>query len=161
MAQIGRPFKSLPVSKRGDNSFASSTEGTQALLASIRSAPIPGTGSKATPLPELAQQIADAEVLHPGDALQRLQTFQTVKQALRAVPQLEDEKQSFIARLATRLNTTIGGKETKKSASREQASAEVTVLMQLRRSRQIREKRDLICGQILACLYIAIHHLVC
>ena len=130
MANLGKPFKSLPLSK-GSHDFASeSAEGTRGLLASmaIRSAPLPGTGARATPLPELAQQIAKAEIEYPESALRRLHTYAHVKKALGSVPNLEEEKQTFIGRLATRLKTTFYGKGARRSDSRDQASAEVHLL---------------------------------
>ena len=128
MSQLGRAFNSLPLPRDCNSTVGDSAEGNAALLASVRTAPNPRTEFRATPLPELAQRIANAEVAHPEYALRRLQTYQTVKQALRVVPPVPQpvhEKQTFVGRLLSQLETIVAGNDARKSASKEQAAAEV------------------------------------
>ncbi len=123
MSGLGRPFTSLPITREHPDPGQGSAEGSRALLSSHRSAPLPGTGAGPIPLPELAQQIANAERANPDNALRRLQTFNTVKQALGRVPHPEDEKQTFIGRLASRLTSFVG--RTQRQSGKERDSAEV------------------------------------
>ena len=125
---LGRPFNSLPVSVHSAARTNDAIEGAKSLLASARTDPLPGTGDDQTRLPELAQQIADADIKNPGYALRRLRTFNNVKNTLARMATLQDEKKSFIEKVATPLKylkTTFSGGSLSEPQIAERISEEV------------------------------------
>ena len=127
-SSLGRPFKSLPVYARSAAHSNDATEGAKSLLGPTRTDPLPGTAAGQTRLPELAEQIANTEVQDPGYALRRLRTFNNVKDTLARVATLQDEKKTFVEKVAIQLKTTFLGAPPSKPQIAERISEEVRII---------------------------------